>query len=138
MQNYGWKKAAICAAVISITPAIGLAQTPAPTPAQSRSTVAAPGPAKPKAKAAGSAQIYNVTADVDVIAKSATPVDAVVCNLSNTLGRGGMKKPDVPARESFGVPAHSCAIVNGTYALELDTSDTPGPWTAIVTVGPAK
>jgi hypothetical protein len=91
-----------------------------------------------KAKPAGTAQIYNVTADMDVIAESKTPLDAVVCNMSDTLGRGAMKKPDVDKQESFGVPARSCAIVTGTFKLELDTSDTPGPWMAMVTVGPAK
>ena len=68
-----------------------------------------------KAKAAGTAQVYSVTADSDVMPLSKTPMDVVVCNTSNTLGKGAMKMPDVDKNEGFGVPARSCAIINGTY-----------------------
>jgi len=115
MKKIGWKHALIAAAVMSVVPATVMA-------------------ANVKAKPAGAAQIYNVTADMDVVPLSTTAMDVVVCNASDTLGRGAIKKPDVKDKESIPVPARSCAIVNGTYQLELDTSDTPGPWTAIVSV----
>ena len=114
-----WKRVLACAAVAAVLPAAGMA-------------------ANVKAKPQGSAQIYNVTADMDVVAESKTPMDLVVCNASDTLGRGYMKKADVDKKEGFAVPARACAVVNGSYLLELDTSDTPGPWTALVSVGPAK
>jgi hypothetical protein len=115
MKKVGWKHAVAGAAILSVMPAAAMA-------------------ANAKAKPAGTAQIYNVTADADVVPLSTAPMDVVVCNASDTLGKGYMKKPDVDKKEGFAVPARACAIVGGTYLLELDTSDTPGPWTAIVSV----
>ena len=115
MKKIGWKHAMACAAALSVLPAAALA-------------------ANVKAKAAGTAQIYNVTADSDVVPLSTTPMDLVVCNASDTLGKAYMKKADTDKKEGFAIPARACAIVGGSYLLELDTSDTPGPWTAIVSI----
>ena len=134
MKIQGWKKAVICAAVLAVTPALGQAQAPAPAGA-GRTDPKAPPP--PKAKAAGTAQIYNVAADVNVLAESKTAMDAVVCNLSDTLGKGVMKKGDGLGNEGFAVPARSCSIVTGIYLLDLNIKDTPAPWKAIVSVSAA-
>ena len=115
MKKIGWKRAVVCAGLVSVLPATAMA-------------------ANVKAKPVGTAQVYNVTADSDVVPMSTSPMDVVVCNASDTLGKGYMKKPDTDKKEGFAVPARACAIVGGTYLLELDTSDTPGPWTALVSI----
>lgn len=119
MKKLGWKHAVAWALAVSVLPAAAMA-------------------ANVKAKPVGTAQVYNVTTDADVIPLASSPMDIVVCNASDTLGKGYMKKPDVDKKEGFAVPARACAIVNGTYLLELDTSDTPGPWTALVSVSKSR
>ena len=135
MKVHALKSAAICVALLAVTPALGQAQV-APAAGQAgRTDPKAPPP--PKAKVASTAQVYNVTADVNVLAESKTAMDAAVCNLSDTLGKGVMKKGDGLGNEGFAVPARECAVVKGIYLLDLNIKDTPAPWKAIVSVSPA-